>query len=609
MKEQATSVYVIGKNYQIKYFNEQLKALYPKLQKDDICYQVLCHDTKPCESCPIATGQETGSLFYNQWLRKWIDVKAGEVEWPGCGTCHVVVAHAVPEKLDELLQEMSKEEKQLELSSLKDVGNTLYTENGWMQGVEEKTNLMASFEESLNRREFFFYLQPQINIVNGKVIGAEALVRWNHPRKGILSPGEFLEEVEKSGHIEKLDQYIWEEVFLWLKHCKDRGLHPVPVSVNVSQMDLSSFDVTKYLQKLCEKYEIESGLIKVEITENTYAGEFAVVTETVAKLHEAGFLVMMDDFGSGYSSLNMLKNVNVDVLKIDMEFLDMDKINLRKGMGILQSIVDMARVLNVPIVVEGVEAREQIAYLHDLGCRYAQGYYYYMPMAKEQFEKIMEDDYQLDHGGIQKKIVNVLQEEKAELIRQKKELLLEIERQKQQEQELVMIAGTDALTGLYNRYRAISEICQYLEMHSEERAAMVMIDMDNLKVINDKYGHFCGDRVITKVAQTIKSHFRETDVVARIGGDEFIVLCKNIRDMDFDGKMRQLLQPIELDGIEEKEERICTLSAGYACFPEDGAEWQELYQKADRAMLVAKRKGKSRFEKYQPEIEEEEINK
>ena len=275
----------------------------------------------------------------------------------------------------------------------------IYYSNSMIERMEEEQNLLIKAQKAIQRREFVFYLQPQCDIGTGKILSAEALIRWNTREKGIISPGVFLPVLEKNGFIVNLDQYVWEEVCVWLRRWIDEGHRPVPVSVNVSQVDLCSFDVTAYFISLIRKYRLPSGLLKIEITESAYVEQFEVVTKAVGELRKAGFVVMMDDFGSGASSLNMLKNVNVDVLKIDMRFLDINSENRGKGFSILKSVLNMARLLQLPIIVEGVENTDQIDFLRNMECRYVQGYYFYRPMPVKQFEELLLDENNLNYDG------------------------------------------------------------------------------------------------------------------------------------------------------------------------------------------------------------------
>lgn len=265
---------------------------------------------------------------------------------------------------------------------------------------EEELKLLAEIQTALENEEFTFYAQPQCDISTGKIVGAESLVRWIHGEKGMISPGVFIPVLEENGLIDKLDRYVWKKVCEWLRSWIDRGYHPVPISINVSRIDISAMDVPGYLKKLIREYGISEKLLKVEITESAYAENSEEIISAVKELRDAGFVVMMDDFGSGYSSLNMLKNVSVDVLKLDMRFLDIGEAEEKKGIGIIESVVNMARMMGLPIIVEGVETQKQENFLMKIGCQYIQGFYYYRPLPISQFEELLSDERRLDFGGL-----------------------------------------------------------------------------------------------------------------------------------------------------------------------------------------------------------------
>ncbi len=271
---------------------------------------------------------------------------------------------------------------------------------GMEQDLEEEMHLLSEVTGALKRDEFTFFVQPQCDITSGKVVGAESLVRWNHSTEGMIPPGKFIPALERCGAVYLLDQQVWEKVCAWLRSWIDRGYEPVPISINISRIDIMSMDVPAYLNHLLEKYDLPSKYIKTEITESAYTQEDWAINDAVDRLRRGGFLVMMDDFGSGYSSLNMLKSIPVDVLKIDMRFLEITEENEQKGIGILESIVNMARLLSLPIIVEGVETLQQESVLRSMGCRYTQGYYYYRPLSIDQFESILADERQLDFTGL-----------------------------------------------------------------------------------------------------------------------------------------------------------------------------------------------------------------
>ena len=228
--------------------------------------------------------------------------------------------------------------------------------------LKQRQQLLIEIERALQNKEFCFYLQPKCNSMTHAIVGMEALVRWNHPTRGIVSPGEFVPLMEETGLITRLDLYLWEEVCQMLHGWKARNENMVPISVNVSISDIAALDVAQVLWELVQKYQLEPKLLLVEITESMLAQNLKMVENAIAALHRKGFAVLMDDFGSGYSSLNVLRNTSVDAIKLDMQFIVRDS-ESSKGRQIVESVIEMARRLNLPIIAEGVETQEQVFYL------------------------------------------------------------------------------------------------------------------------------------------------------------------------------------------------------------------------------------------------------
>lgn len=266
--------------------------------------------------------------------------------------------------------------------------------------MEENHVLLSEIQRALAEGEITFYAQPQCNMSTGKIIGIESLVRWNHPKRGLIPPSEFIPLLEENGFITNLDLYVWDRVCARVRKWIDMGHRAVPISVNVSRVDIYSLNVARVLKKLVEKYGLEPGLLEVEITESAYAEDTAAIAAAVEELRSAGFTVFMDDFGSGYSSLNMLKDMNMDVLKIDMKFLDMDEKSVKKGVGILEAIANMARLMGLRMIAEGVETRRQADFLLNIGCLYGQGYYFYRPMPVDALEALLANEEGVDFRGL-----------------------------------------------------------------------------------------------------------------------------------------------------------------------------------------------------------------
>lgn len=249
---------------------------------------------------------------------------------------------------------------------------------------------LDDINQAFDNNEFCFYLQPKCNAETGAIVGAEALVRWNHPEYGLVSPGEFIPLLERESMVTRFDLFIWRSVCEMLSRWDGEGRNLVPVSVNVSMTDIEAIDVARVLGDLLDRFSIDARLLQVEITESAIAHNMDVVEETIRDLHARGIAVLMDDFGSAYSSLNMLKDINVDAIKLDMKFVDLNADNAAKGLKIIESVIDMAYQLRLSIIAEGAQTAEQVSKLRELGCTYIQGYYFYRPLTVGKMEDLLE---------------------------------------------------------------------------------------------------------------------------------------------------------------------------------------------------------------------------
>lgn len=249
---------------------------------------------------------------------------------------------------------------------------------------------LDDINQAFDNNEFCFYLQPKCNAETGAIVGAEALVRWNHPEYGLVSPGEFIPLLERESMVTRFDLFIWRSVCEMLSRWDGEGRNLVPVSVNVSMTDIEAIDVARVLGDLLDRFSIDARLLQVEITESAIAHNMDVVEETIRDLHARGIAVLMDDFGSAYSSLNMLKDINVDAIKLDMKFVDLNADNAAKGLKIIESVIDMACQLRLSIIAEGAQTAEQVSKLRELGCMYIQGYYFYRPLTVGKMEDLLE---------------------------------------------------------------------------------------------------------------------------------------------------------------------------------------------------------------------------
>ena len=261
-----------------------------------------------------------------------------------------------------------------------------YDDNLRRQLLSEKT-IEDEMHSALATNQFVMYLQPKYNMKTLRVAGSEALVRWIHPVKGFISPGEFIPLFEKNGFVLNLDRYIWRQACKAIKSWIDKGYEPIPISVNVSRLHLSNEFFIDDLKELIDNFKIPPNLLELELTETASFDDFDKFKDVVNELKSLGFSIAMDDFGSGYSSLNMLRQIPCDILKLDKGFID-DTTNDERGKIVVQHVLSMAKNLSLQTVSEGIETVEQAQFLTDSGCDIAQGFLYARPMPLEDFEKI-----------------------------------------------------------------------------------------------------------------------------------------------------------------------------------------------------------------------------
>ena len=265
-----------------------------------------------------------------------------------------------------------------------------YDEKMRLTMIEEQ-EICDESRRALQNGEFCVYYQPVYGIKAKRFVSAEALVRWNHPTKGMISPGKFVPVFEKNGFIAELDLYVLEQVCKYMKRRNDEGLPKFPISVNISRMSLYDPNLFETINAITDTYNIDPKFFRIEITESAYNDNPAQLLETIGKLREKCYPVLMDDFGSGYSSLNTLKDIPIDILKLDMKFMQGFEKNGKVG-TIVTSVSRMAKWLNIPMLAEGVETKEQFDFLVSVGCAYIQGYYFSRPVYEEEFTRLIALD-------------------------------------------------------------------------------------------------------------------------------------------------------------------------------------------------------------------------
>lgn len=275
------------------------------------------------------------------------------------------------------------------------VHDVLYMEEIGQKVLREQ-HIIDEMDAALAEQQFIVYFQPKYQLKKMAPYGAEALVRWKKPSGEIVLPNEFIPIFERNGFITKLDYYVWEKVCQFIDSELSQGRNPAPISVNVSRVNLYNPDFMDSLIDLIHRYHIPPHYLNLELTESVFSEDAELIQRAVNYLHDAGFTILMDDFGSGYSSLNILKDVDLDVLKIDMKFFSKGN-TAEKGAKIIEAVIRMAESLDMMVIAEGVEEKHQVDFLNDLGCDYIQGYYFGRPMSQDQYEKLTNHDEEEQH--------------------------------------------------------------------------------------------------------------------------------------------------------------------------------------------------------------------
>ena len=253
--------------------------------------------------------------------------------------------------------------------------------------IVKNSRIEAEMEQALQEHQFLMFLQPKYNLEDGEIVGAEVLTRWNHPTKGMIRPDDFIPLFEKNGFIIKLDEYMWEEACKAIQGWHREGRKRFPVSVNVSRYHIHNHRIEKILQNLLDRYELTPQDLSLEITETMFFGNASELYSLLQRLQDMGFRLEVDDFGAGYSSLNMLRNIPADVIKIDKSFLD-DTLTSEKGKIVIRHTIAMAKELQLQIIAEGVETMEHVDFLRNSKCDVAQGFYFAKPMPLDEFNKL-----------------------------------------------------------------------------------------------------------------------------------------------------------------------------------------------------------------------------
>lgn len=378
---------VFGYDYGDLLLAQYGKILQKELREHELCGRVsadnfvlLLHYKDKSE---IAARQAAADLEILRFMHTAHD---GQLLPTNCGICCVEdVIEAL--KIDGLLDRANFARKTVKTG---DRQNYAYYDESIRSHLWEEKNIENRMLTALENREFTVYYQPKVDLSTGKIGCAEALVRWQSQAGTVIPPDRFIPVFERKYMIDRLDQYVYEEVCRWLHSLLDSGRQALPVSVNVSRLQFYDQNFVDRYVSIRDQYDIPPELLEIEFTESIAFDNSALLLQTVSRLKKAGFSCSIDDFGKGYSSLGLLKNLPIDVLKIDSFFFD-EGPDRSRDMALVESIVTLVKKFDIRTVAEGIESMEQVEYLKRIGCDYVQGYVFYRPMPQQDYETLLTE--------------------------------------------------------------------------------------------------------------------------------------------------------------------------------------------------------------------------
>ena len=428
-----------------------------------------------------------------------------------------------------------------------------------LEQERQTEELLEDFAAAIREKQFLVYYQPKYDITRSEPVlsSAEALVRWKHPKRGMVSPGAFIPVFEKNGLIQELDNYVWNEAAAQIRDWKERFGVSVPVSVNISRIDMYDPYFIEKLDDIVARNGLEHRELLLEITESAYTEDSAQIVSTVKQLREKGFRIEMDDFGTGYSSLNMISDLPIDALKLDMQFIR-NAFRERKDTRLLEVIFHLAESLEVPTIAEGVETAEQMLTLKSMGCDIVQGYYFSRPLPANEFEPLVAEKEE--------------QEEK-----------VKAGRLPTGKNEFTYDALHDPLTGLYNH--TAFEIL--FHDSDKDHIAVLLADIDGFKKFRAEEGRKRAEEVTKKVAAVLRSSFRSVDDICRLRDDEFVVIMTRVTS----AMRSQVIDKVEMvnEILQHPEDDLppLSLSVGIAFSDRENPEG-DIFQDADTALARMK---------------------
>ncbi len=437
--------------------------------------------------------------------------------------------------------------------------------------------LLDDFVQALDQHQFKVYYQPKFNILADEPVlsSAEALVRWQHPELGMVSPGDFIPLFEENGLIRDLDNYVWREVAAQIRDWKSRLGFFVPVSVNVSRVDIFGTDIVSTFENILEEFSISAADMYLEITESAYVEDSEQIIRTVDKLRELGFCIEMDDFGTGYSSLNMLTSLPIDALKLDMQFIRA-AFSERKDTRMLEVILDISESLGVPTIAEGVENAEQLMTLKAMGCDIVQGYYFSRPLPATEFEPFMSKRRSSDRGAGYTAASYISDFRK---YRQER-------RYARKHDRFAYDALHDPVTGLYNA----SAYDMLYHDADHDHIAVLIILVNDFRELRKDYGIEISDLILKRIADALRQSFRSVDYICRISGNEFSVIMSRADSSMASVVKDKVASANSILSVPENGIPAVSLSVGVA-FGDNHSSKDDLFANADTALLRMRESG------------------
>lgn len=430
--------------------------------------------------------------------------------------------------------------------------------------------LIDDFHTAIREKQFIVYYQPKYDVRQDEPVltSAEALVRWKHPKLGIVSPGVFIPLFEDNGLIQELDHYVWSQAAAQIRDWKERLNTTVPVSVNISRVDLYDPELVNKLLRLVRANRLGIDELILEITESAYTENSALIIDKVDSLRRLGFKIEMDDFGSGYSSLSMLSSLPIDALKLDIQFIR-NAFKERKDTRLLEIMIKLAEAFELLTIAEGVETAEQVFTLKQMGCDIIQGYYFSRPLPADEFEKFVKKKNAVPSFSKPKEIKSSPSDDYS------------------------YNALHDELTGLYN-YSAFDILFRDSD---KEHLAIFIADIDKYSQIKQKNGKEYADKLICRVANVLKETFRSVDHICRLTEKEFVVIVTRVTRANKDtvlSKINEISETLKLggDGIEPVE-----LIVGVA-FSDGSEPGSDVFRDADIALKRMKEIKNSGYSVY-----------